>query len=92
MEKFERAFKNADGTTSVWYYDYSKFTNGPYRVEIGYGKDENYNKPFSDADADEPRDTSNDTSIPLTKRKWTNPANGKLVAYTRARELGLIVQ
>ncbi len=63
MEKFQREFKNADGTTSTWFYDYKKFPNGPYRVEIGYPKDTDYNKSFEDID--EPKDTSQDTSIPL---------------------------
>lgn len=88
MEKFTREFKNTDGTTSTWFYDYDKFPNGPYRVVIGYGKDEDYNKSFDDTD--EPKDTSQNTSIPLTKRMWTNPANNKLVGYTRAKNLGLI--
>ena len=83
--QFTREYKNTDGTTSVWYYDHSKFTNGPVKVEIGYSNDKTVEM------VDEPKDTSQDTSIPLTKRKWTNPANGKLVAYTRARELGLII-
>ena len=88
MEKFQREFKNADGTTSTWFYDYKKFPNGPYRVEIGYPKDTDYNKSFEDID--EPKDTSQDTSIPLTHRMWCNPATGKLVGYTRAINLGLI--
>jgi hypothetical protein len=39
---------------------------------------------------DEDKDTSTDTSVPITKRRWTNPANGKLVGYTRAKNLGLV--
>jgi hypothetical protein len=31
-----------------------------------------------------------DESIPKTKRKYVNPVNNKLVAYSRAKELGLI--
>jgi hypothetical protein len=87
--KYSREFKNADGTTSTWFYDTERFANGPYRVEIGYPKDTDYNKVFEE-EYDEERDTSTDTSIPITKRRWTNPANGKLVGYTRAKNLGLV--
>lgn len=31
----------------------------------------------------------NDEDLPLTKRKWINPVNGKEVGYTRAIQLGL---
>lgn len=31
-----------------------------------------------------------DESIPKSKRKYLNPANGKLVGYQRARKLGLV--
>jgi hypothetical protein len=83
--QFTREYKNADGTTSIWYYDHSKFTNGPIKVEVG-----GVNDKTSVITEDEPKDTSQDTSIPLTKRMWTNPANNKLVGYTRAKNLGLI--
>jgi len=83
--QFTREYKNDDGTTSTWYYDHNKTTNGPIKVEIG-----GINDKISFITEDEPKDTSQDTSIPLTKRMWTNPANGKLVGYTRAKNLGLI--
>ena len=82
--QFTREYKNTDGSVSVWYYDYSKSQNGPIKVETGYADDKTIEV------IDEPKDTSQDTSIPLTKRMWTNPANGKLVGYTRAKNLGLI--
>jgi hypothetical protein len=87
--KYSREFKNTDGTTSTWFYDTERSTNGPYRVEIGYPKDTDYNKVFEE-EYDEDKDTSTDTSVPITKRRWTNPANGKLVGYTRAKNLGLV--
>ena len=83
--QFTREYKNDDGTTTVWHYDYSKFTNGPIKVEINGVKGESTFEVIT-----EPKDTSADTSIPITKRMWTNPTNGKLVGYTRARGLGLI--
>jgi hypothetical protein len=83
--QFTREYKNTDGTTSVWYYDHSKSQNGPIKVEIGYANDK------TDVETiDELKDTSRDTSISLTKRMWTNPANGKLVGYTRAKNHGLV--
>jgi hypothetical protein len=82
--QFTREYKNTDGTTSVWYYDHSKSQNGPIKVEIGGINDKTIEV------INEIKDTSQDTSIPLTKRMWTNPANGKLVGYTRAKNLGLV--
>ena len=82
--QFTREYKNNDGTTSTWYYDHSKTTNGPIKVEIGGINDKTIEV------INEIKDTSQDTSIPLTKRMWTNPANGKLVGYTRAKNLGLV--
>jgi hypothetical protein len=87
--KYSREFKNADGTASTWFYDTERFPNGPYRVEIGYAKDTDYDKVFEE-EYDEDKDTSTDISVPITKRRWTNPANGKLVGYTRAKNLGLV--
>jgi len=87
--KYSREFKNTDGTASTWFYDTERFPNGPYRVEIGYAKDTDYDKVFEE-EYDEDKDTSTNTSVPITKRRWTNPANGKLVGYTRAKNLGLV--
>jgi hypothetical protein len=82
--KFTREFKNTDGSTSRWHYNPEVFPHGPFKVEIGYAGDDEV------VLAEEETDTSKDASIPITKRKWTNPANGKLVGYTRAKGLGLI--
>jgi hypothetical protein len=74
-----------NNSKAIWYYDKARFQNGPVKVEI-FDLDETTNPP----QIEEPKDTSQDTSIPLTKRYWTNPANGKLVGYARAKGLGLI--
>jgi len=82
--KFIREFKNADGSLSKWHYNPEVFPNGPFKVEFEYADDD------QDVLVEEETDTSKNTSIPITKRKWTNPANGKLVGYARAKGLGLI--
>jgi len=76
--KFTREFKDHAGYRSVWIYDLDKNPNGPISVEQFYPK----------GSKEEPNET--DESIPKTKRKYYNPKNGKLVAYTRAKELGII--
>jgi hypothetical protein len=76
--RFTREFTNNNGHRSVWTYDLNKSLNGPISVEVFYPK----------GSKEEPNET--DESIPKTKRKYYNPKNGKLVAYTRAKELGII--
>ena len=76
--KFTREFKDHIGHRSVWTYDLNVTTSGPVSVELFYPK----------GSIQEPDET--DESIPKTKRKYYNPKNGKLIGYTRAKELGLI--
>lgn len=76
--KFTREFVNKDGHRSVWTYDLNKSPNGPVSVEIFYPKG-----------AKEEFDPTSET-IKKTKRMYYNEKNGKLVAYTRAKELGII--
>jgi hypothetical protein len=78
--KFIREFKFDDGRSQKWHYDLDKSPNGPIEVELFYPKEW-----FKD----EIDEVEND-KLPKTKRKYLNPANGKLVAYTRAKELGII--
>lgn len=80
MEKFSREYNYHTGKRIVWSYDPKKNLNGPHSVEIFYPKG------YDDKVEDDPTDES----IPKTRRKYINPKNGKLVAYTRAKELGLI--
>jgi len=76
--KFTREYKDYTGHRSVWTYDLDKNLYGPIMVEEFYPKG-------STVDPD-----PTDESIPKTKRKYVNPVNNKLVAYSRAKELGLI--
>lgn len=74
--KFTQTYTDEEGYSQTWHYDLDKSPNGPMMVEIFYP--EGY---FKDEDKE---------NLPKTKRKYLNPANGKMVAYTRAKELGLI--
>ena len=74
--KFIREYKYEDGSSQKWHYNLDKSPNGPIMVEMFYP--EGY---F-------PRDRNE--NLPKTKRKYLNPTNGKMVAYTRAKELGII--
>jgi hypothetical protein len=76
--KFTREYKDYTGHRSVWTYNLDINPFGPIMVEEFYLK----------GSIQEPDET--DENIPKTKRKYVNPKNGKLVAYTRAKELGLI--
>jgi hypothetical protein len=87
--KFIRRCRNADGSSNaVWTFDLDINPNGPIEtVEIPTEtekKEEKQELKKLDLDA-----IINET-LPLTKRKWINPKNGKEVGYTRAKNLGLI--
>jgi len=75
--KFERTFNNEDGSIDVWKYDMNKNPNGPYETITSYPKG---TKTFEQIQE----------LLPKTKRRYLNPETGKDVAYTRAKELGLI--
>lgn len=77
--KFTREFKGYNGHRSVWTYDLDKNPNGPIMVEEFYPKG-------SEPEKEDPTSKK----IPKTKRMYYNEANGKLVGYTRAVQLGLI--
>ena len=64
-------------------------TDNEYMIMAESDMDE-YFGDMDEEEYDEDKDTSTDTSVPITKRRWTNPANGKLVGYTRAKNLGLV--
>ena len=74
--KFTREFNYPDGVSQKWHYNLDKNPNGPISVELFYPEG------YFVEDRNE--------NLPKTKRKYLNPANGKMVAYTRAKELGLI--
>lgn len=75
--KFERRYVGEDGSIEVWKYDVRKNSNGPYETTIEYPKGTKTFEQIQEA-------------LPKTKRRYLNPETGKDVAYTRAKELGLI--
>lgn len=79
--QFTREYKEHTGQTEIWTYDLDKFERGPISVEINYIK--NYESPSQKMDRV-------NKSLPITKQMFLNPKNGKYVAYTRAKMLGLI--
>lgn len=74
--KFTRVSQDPDGYKQIWHYDLDASPNGPTMVEIFYPEG------YFEEEQEE--------NLPKTKRKYLNPANGKMVAYTRAKELGII--
>lgn len=74
--QFTRVHQDLDGYKQIWHFDLDKSPNGPMMVEIFYP--DGY---FED---------EKEENLPKTKRKYLNPANGKMVAYQRAKELGII--
>lgn len=79
--QFQRIYKDNDGVVSTWTYDLDKFPNGPILVENEYPKD--WKSPSEEIEESQ-------ENLPITKRKYLNPKNGKLVSYARAKMLGLI--
>ena len=75
--KFERRYKSEDGSVEVWKFDMRKNPNGPYETIMEYPKGTKTFEQLQEA-------------LPKTKRRYLNPLTGKEVAYTRAKELGLI--
>jgi hypothetical protein len=75
--KFIREYKSKNGGRSVWTYDLNKAPNGPISIEEFYPT--NF---VSEAEIE--------AKLPKTQRKYINPKNGKLVAYSRAKELGIV--
>jgi hypothetical protein len=79
--KFQREFKNDDGTTETWKYDLDKFSKGPIETITNYPKD--WQSPIDII-------KGKNKKLPLSKQQFLNPATGKTVAYFRAKQLGLI--
>jgi hypothetical protein len=75
-EKYKQVFKYEDGSVTTWYWDYSKTKLGPIKTETKY--------PKGMLDWEQVQE-----SLPKTKRKYALD-DGRIVGYTRARELGVI--
>ena len=81
--KFKREYQDPDGTKHIWSYDLQKFENGPISVDIIYPKSVSLLTKEQEL-------SKQQKNIPLTKRTWINPTNGKEVGYARAKTLNLI--
>lgn len=75
-EKYTRVVKHSDGSVTTWFYDLSKTKDGPIKTETKY--------PKGMLDWGQVQE-----SLPKTKRKYALD-DGRIVGYTRARELGVI--
>ena len=76
-DKWEITFEDEE-TISIWKYNKKKFPNGPIEVEIFY--------PNNSKHRDQILEEEN-SKLPLTKRKYNNPATGKNVNYFRYMQL-----
>lgn len=79
--KFQREFKDSDGTISIWKYNLDKFERGPIEVEIVYPKD--FLTPEQEL-------KKANKKLPKSQQQFLNPANGKMIGYYRAKTLGLV--
>ena len=76
--KFIREYIDDNGVRNIWTYDLDKFPNGPINVEIIYPKNSKHRNQILEEE---------NTKLPLTKRKYNNPATGKMVNYYRYMQL-----
>ena len=81
IKQFQRSFTNDDGTTEIWKYDLDKFPKGPIETTTIYPK--GWQSPLEII-------KGKNKKLPLSQQQFLNPATGKMVAYFRAKQLGLI--
>lgn len=79
--KYKQEFVSSEGIKSTWYWDKTKYPNGPYKVTTSY--------PEGYKSEEEERQLKN-KKLPKTQRRYLNPETGKEVSYGRAKQLGLI--
>lgn len=86
--KYNREFIDDEGVKSIWKYDLDKFSNGPIEVELIYPKDW---EPYEDRIKKAKKLAKQlNGKLPKSKMKYLNPVNGKMVTYSRAKQLGII--
>jgi hypothetical protein len=83
--KYVQRYTGPNGSSSVWIYDLDVNPYGPVSTE---------EFPPTEVE-EEPEEKkvvipTDQAELPKTQRKYINPANGKEVGYTRAKNLGLI--
>ena len=75
--KFTRRFDDENGDYSIWTFDLTKNSNGPIKTEMFYKKI--------------PTTFEQDQEkLALTKRKFVNEENNKVISYQRAKALNII--
>lgn len=85
--KYERLYKEADGSTTLWRFDTNINPNGPIETISDYklGDETLVFKVEKSKKA-----PISKKPVPKTKQKYLNPATNKMVGYVRAKNLGLI--
>ena len=85
--KYERKYKEADGSVTLWRFDTNINPNGPIETIADY-KVGDETLVFKVEKA--VRVPKTGKAVPKTKQKYLNPATRKMVGYVRAKNLGLI--
>ena len=71
-----QTYTNVDGVKHTWFFHHGKRNEGPFKVEMEYPEGWK-------------TDEETNENLPITQQKFLNPANGKMVSYGRACQLGL---
>ncbi len=89
--KINKFYKESDGTTTLWRYDFGINPNGPIEVINDYKiGDETVNFKIEKTTRKPKKEFTPVKSLGKTKQKYLNPATGKMVGYVRAKNLGII--
>jgi transcriptional accessory protein Tex/SPT6 len=92
--KFTKVYEDED-MIETWTYNLD-IHRGPISVDIKYKTGAEKAIKLRAKDAKQEKRTArqmkkiNTKQLPLSQQQWLNPANGKMVGYTRAKALNLI--
>ena len=92
--KYTKVYEDED-MIETWTYDLDKH-RGPISVDIKYKAGAEKSIKLCAKEAKQEKKTArqmkkiNNKQLPLSQQQWLNPANGKMVGYTRAKALNLI--
>jgi len=103
VERFHIDYIDDEGVIARWFYDRKRNLHGPIAVEAIYpkghelyegqdapiGKNEKLAKGAKGTKASA-KSAKAGKNLPKSAMKYLNPANGKMVGYTRAKMLGLV--
>lgn len=82
--KYTRIYLDEEGVTHIWKYNLDRQPNGPIEVEFSYPP--GYRPIFEKLE----EQIQINSKIPLKYQTFLNPQSGKMVAYQRAKQLGII--